>query len=164
MQRFAASLILLCAALPASAEYRDGLVAYEEARFHAALGEFRAIAHTGHAGAEFMLGVMHFNGFGVARDEAVAAIYFRQAAEQGEPGAQLAFGSLHIRGVGVFQNLVEARKWLGICSRSGEPELARQATALMNVTSSLMTPAEITRADQRAERWRPARPGLVRPR
>src|SRR5688572_26351017 len=115
MKRLLAAAVLVCiAALPglAHATYEDGLTAYEEGRFDYALREFRTLAHRGHPGAEFMLGVMHFNGFGVDRDEVVAAIYFRQAAEQGDPGAQLAFGSLHIRGIGVFQNLIEARKWL----------------------------------------------------
>jgi len=160
----AAVLLAVCLALPgpAHASYEEALTAYERGNFSLALQEFRALARRGHPGAEFMLGVMHFNGFGVSRDTVLAAIYFRQAAEQGEPGAQLAFGSLHIRGIGVFQNLVEARKWFGICARGNSPEIARQANALIGVTATLMTAEEITRADQGAARWRPVRAGLVR--
>ena len=155
---------LSCAAFaaPARADYAQGLLDYEEGKYAVALQEFRSLARTGHAGSELMLGVMHFNGLGVARNEVIAAIYFRQAAEQGEPGAQLAFGSLHIRGIGVFQDLVEARTWLRICSQSSQPELMNQANALIQLTANLMTPEEIIRADRRAERWRPVRPGLVR--
>jgi TPR repeat protein len=165
MKRLLAALLLVCGtAFPGAAHagYEDGLNAYEQGRFDQALSEFRRLAQQGHPGAEFMLGVMYFNGFGVDRSEVVAAIYFRQAAEQGEPNAQLAFGSLHIRGIGVFQNMVEARKWLGIGARSNSPDIARQATALMGVTANLMTADEISRADRGAARWRPVRAGLVR--
>jgi TPR repeat protein len=167
MKRLLAAAVLVCVtALPglAHATFEDGLTAYEQGRFDHALGEFRPLAQRGHPGAEFMLGVMHFNGFGVDRNEVVAAIYFRQAAEQGEPGAQLAFGSLHIRGIGVFQNLIEARKWLTICARSDSPDVARQASSLLAVTATLMTADEISRADRVAARWRPVRAGLVRER
>ncbi len=167
LRRLVAALIVLgtmaVSGRAYAAPYQDGLVAYEQGQFIDAIREFRSLAVTGHPGAEFMLGVMHFNGFGVDRNEKVAAIYFRLAAEQGDAGAQLAFGSLHVRGIGVMQNLVEARKWLSICSRSATPELARQATALISATASLMTAAEISRADRDAERWRPVRAGLVRP-
>lgn len=148
--------------MPARADYSDGLVAYEQGQYADALREFRALARTGHPGAEFMLGVMHFNGLGVLRDEVVAAIYFRQAADQGEPGAQLAFGSIHIRGVGVYQDLVEARTWLRLCSHASQPELSKQALALMELTGPLMTAEQITQADRRADRWRPVRPGFAR--
>ena len=167
MKRLLAAAMLLCVSTApglAHATYENGLTAYEEGRYDYALREFRTLAHRGHPGAEFMLGVMHFNGFGVDRDGVVAAIYVRQAAEQGEPGAQLAFGSLHIRGIGVLQNLIEGRKWLAICARSDSPDVARQATALLGVTTTLMTADEISRADRVAERWRPVRAGLVRER
>ena len=161
---FAAALVVWSgvAAAPAYAGYEEGLLAYQEGLFPSALQEFHALALRGHSGAEFMLGVMYFNATGVKLDQVVAAIYFRQAADQGDPGAQLAFGSLHIHGLGVLQDLVEARKWLSICSRGDSPDLTRQATALLKATATLMTPAEITRADRSAERWRSTRPGLVR--
>jgi TPR repeat protein len=165
MKRLLAAALLVCAAaLPgvAHATYEDGLTAYEQGHFEVAVREFRSLAQRGHAGAEFMLGVMHFNGFGVDRDLAVAAVYFRQAANQGDPGAQLAFGSLHVRGIGVFQDLVEAHKWLAICARSNSPDVVRQANTLMGVTAALMTTDEISRAVRGAERWRPVRAGLVR--
>lgn len=152
----------VAAAVPARADYIDALNAYQNGQYPQALREFRDLARTGHAGAEFMLGVMHFNGFGVSRDEVVAAIYFRQAAEQGEPGAQLAFGSIHIRGVGVYQDLVEARTWLRLCAHTTQPDLSKQAVALLDLTGPLMTPDEISRADRQAERWRPVRPGFAR--
>lgn len=166
MKRWMSAAVLVCGIAlsnPTQASYPEGLVAYDGGQFDSALREFRTLAQRGHPGAEFMLGVMYFNGFGVERNQVIAAIYFRQAAEQGDAGAQLAFGSLHVRGVGVVQDLVEARKWLTLCTRSNEvPALAKQATAMLAATASLMTPDEIIRADRGAERWRPVRPGLVR--
>ena len=152
----------VAAAVPARADYSDAVAAFEGGNYADALREFRELARIGHAGAEFMLGVIHFNGLGVSVDEVVAAIYFRKAAEQGEPGAQLAFGSIHIRGVGVYQDLVEARTWLSLCAHATQPELSKQAAALLDLTGLLMTPEQISQADRQAARWRPVRPGFAR--
>ncbi len=165
-QRWLAPVLIalgcMAVALPARADYANGIVAYEKSQYADALREFRALARSGYAGADFMLGVMYFNGLGVLRNEVVAAIYFRQAAEQSELGAQLAFGSIHIRGVGVYKDLVKARTWLRLTSHDSQPELSNQALALLQLTGPLMTAEQITQADLRADRWRPVRLGFAR--
>jgi len=45
---------------------------------------FRQAAEQGHAGAQFSLGLMYDNGWGVPEDDAEAAFWYRKAAEQGE--------------------------------------------------------------------------------
>ena len=97
---------------PAYADFKNAVVAYDRGQFDSALHEFRAMAETGHAGAEFMLGAIYFYGKGVQPDHTIAAIWFHKSAIKGNASAQLAFGSLHIRGLGVQQDLIEAYRWL----------------------------------------------------
>ena len=140
----------------AVADYQEGLLSYQTGRYEQALTQFRTLALTGHPGAEFMLGVMYFTGSGVPRDPVIAAIYFRNSADKGDTGGQLAFGSIYIRGVGVNQDLVEARAWLLLAAHSAEDDLRQQAITLLQATEPLMTPSELSEAEQRARHWHPA--------
>lgn len=153
--------LFLALTTAAHAGYDQGLAAFGEGRFDVAIKEFRALAEEGHPGAEFMLGVMYFNGSGVPQDSQVAAIFFYQAAQQGEPGAQLALGSIFIRGVGVWQDLIQAHTWLSLAAINGPSELQSNAIALRDATKLLMTPDEIAEAQRAVAAWRPSRSGLV---
>ena len=75
--------VCLLAASPAAADYETGVLAYDQGRFDEANKAFRALAESGHAGAEFMLGAIYFYGKGVPRDDALAAIWFHKAAIKG---------------------------------------------------------------------------------
>ena len=141
--------------------YTRGEKAYEVGRYNKALLEFQPLVEKGHAGAEFMTGVMYFQGVGVARDRKIAAIWFHKAAIKGHAGAQLAFGSIHIRGVGVFQDLVQAYKWLSLAADSKVPGLQQQAASLRGDAEKLMTPEEVSRAVASARGFTPTRAGLV---
>ena len=154
--------ILVVAAGPAFADYEQGLAAFGNGEFSEAIDEFRALAEQGHPGAQFMLGVMHFNGSGVPQDNRVAAIFFYQAAQQGEAGAQLALGSIFIRGVGVFQDLVQAETWLSLAAINSTGELQIQAVALRDATKRLMTDDQRAKAKRLILAWRPTLAGLVR--
>ena len=54
----------------------------------------RALAEAGDAEAQNNLGLMYFNGRGVAQDEAEAVAWYRRAAEQGFANAQYNLGAL----------------------------------------------------------------------
>lgn len=160
--------LALCAALvlavrgPAYADFKNAVVAYDRGQFDSALHEFRAMAETGHAGAEFMLGAIYFYGKGVQPDHTIAAIWFHKSAIKGNASAQLAFGSLHIRGLGVQQDLIEAYRWLTIAGDHDIPGLQQQAIALRDEAARLMRTDEILEAQQLAEKFRPKRAGLIR--
>ena len=158
---FAAALLLCSLAMPVRADYDEGLRAFGNGDVEQALLEFRALARQGHAPAEFMLGVMYFNGVGVQQDPVIAAIYFRQAAAKGDAAAQLALGTIFIRGVGVGQNLVQALAWLTLAARDGPEDLRGEAETLRNATRLLMTDVQIRRALRFVEVWQPGRAGLV---
>ena len=163
MRKLAVTLLLMLAVAPspAAAGYDEAILAYTRGGFATALAEFKPLAHTGDPRAEFMLGVMYFNGAGVPQDSAVAAILFRLSAEKGESAAQLALGSVYIRGVGVRQNLVNAHYWLTLAAGTAVPALADQAEMLRRATATLMTAEEMRRAERLVGSWQPRRAGLV---
>ena len=89
-----ALIAALCAGLtlglaaPAWAGWGEGLAAYDQGDYATALREFQPLAEQGHAESQFKLGVMYFNGRGVARDFAKAMNWWRKAADQGHSEAR----------------------------------------------------------------------------
>lgn len=154
-------VVLGFAARPALADYDAGVRAYEANDYARAISEFRDQAVRGHAGAQFMLGVLYFYGKGVVRDDGVAAAWFHKAALKGHAGAQLAFGSLFIDGVGVERDLTTAYTWLTLAADSGVPGLRQQAVVLRDDAAAKMTPRDVERASRRARNWKPRRAGFV---
>ena len=148
-------------AAPAWAGYEEGVLAYESGDYRAAYDEFSALSAGGHAGAEFMLGVMYFNGQGKPLDNLLAAAWFHKSARKGNVMAQLAYGSLYIRGRGVPRDLVEAYMWLTLVTEEDVSSLHRQAALLRDDVAADMTASEIERARRKAQRWNPARSGLT---
>ena len=73
--------------------------------------ELRPRAESGDALAQMKLGLLYYNGQGVARDYTEAARLFRQAAEQGDAYAQSNLGYMCETGEGVSQDYQEAAKW-----------------------------------------------------
>jgi hypothetical protein len=156
-------LVLLLNALPvtARAEFDDATSAFSAGKFNHALSEFRSLAEGGHSEAEFMLGVMYFQGLGVVQDRAIAAVWFHKSALKGHGGAQLALGSVNIRGVGVYQNLHEAYKWLTLAATSPSAEIRGKAVNLLQDAGRLMTPDEIDAAKSSASDFEPIKSGLT---
>ena len=62
-----------------------------------AFSEIQKAAEAGHADAQFNLGVMYWNGTGVAENDATAIEYFKMAAALGQEDAQNALVQLGIR-------------------------------------------------------------------
>ncbi len=69
--------------------------------------------------AQKTLGVMYFNGQGVAKNDVEAAKWWRKAAERGFDHAQLSLGMLYRNGYGVPQDYSEAVKWYRKAAEQG---------------------------------------------
>lgn len=107
----AATLAVACVALLATAcdtvapsptvavDFAEGVRAYEQQDYEAALREFRPLAEHGNVGAQWRLGVMYGDGRGVDKDYRQAEEWFRMAAERGHMGSQRALGSLYMSGI-----------------------------------------------------------------
>jgi len=69
------------------------------------------LAEKGDAGAQYNLGLMYEQGYGIAPDIGKATAWFEKAAEKGENNAQYRLGSLYYHGQGVPKDLQQAAKW-----------------------------------------------------
>lgn len=118
-------LISVCAVFAlvstAFADFRAGVEAYQRSNHITAFQEFWTLAHEGHAGAQFNLGVLYATGYAGPQDFTQAARWYRQAAERGHALAQCNLGVLYEHGQGVLQSDGEAIHWYRLAAEQGNP-------------------------------------------
>ncbi len=102
-----------------AADFETGVRALQEGDYAAALREFQTLADAGVANAEFMVGVMYENGYGVTADLALAAKWYRRAAERGLASAQYNLSVFHQLARGVELNLSEAVRLSRLAAEKG---------------------------------------------
>jgi len=103
--------VLMLAVVPLCADTAAGLAAFKNKDYQRAVKEFKAGADAGQAEAEFDLGVMYAQGFGVLRDLNLAASWYRKAADQGNAEAEFALGQMYAQGWGVPRDTADAIRW-----------------------------------------------------
>ena len=81
----------------------------------------RQQAEEGAADAQDALGLMYYNGEGVAQDYEEAVRWYRLAADQGLASAQFNLGVMYDRGRGVAQDWDEAVRWYLLAADQGLP-------------------------------------------
>jgi hypothetical protein len=141
----------LSLALPARADFWDGLAAYDAGDYAAAREEWRPLAESGDAEAQAALAGLFVQGLGVPFDSQRAARWFRRAADQGHTIAQLNLGDYYARGRGVPLDLAQAWFWLGLAARQGN----RWAETRRDAIGKAMDGTALTMAKRRLKRWRP---------
>ena len=93
-------VVLAFAAGPAVAgPFEDGSVAYNKGDYATALRLWRPLADQGEAQAQYELGFMYTNGWGVPQDYAAAVAGWRKAADQGYATAQSTLGVMYYTGL-----------------------------------------------------------------
>jgi TPR repeat protein len=101
---------------------------------------FAQAAIGGHPGAQYSIGVMHYNGTGVAKDYAKAAEWFGRSAEKNNAAAQYNLGILYYNGQGVPKDDRLAYKWINAAAENGDQKAIVARDALKQAL-----PAEITK-------------------
>ena len=94
-----------------SADFNKGLTAAQSGDFATALKEWKPLAGQGDADAQYNLGLMYLNGWGVPQDDKEAVYWYKLAAEQGDAKAQYNLGVMYDVGEGVPQDDKEAVRW-----------------------------------------------------
>lgn len=129
---FAAAIVLLAVSGVCAADFAAGQEAYSIGDYEKARAEWESLAAEGHAGAQFGMGLMYANGFGVDFDNAKALEWYTAAADQGHGEAQTNIAVMYANGWGVTQSDDEAFKWYSLAAESGVTQ-AQSSLAKMYV-------------------------------
>ena len=118
-------LIAIAFLLPGAASMADletGLAAYMEGDYETSLTECQPLAEEGNAEAQFCVGRLYANGFGVDMNDDLALQWYGAAAAQGHCEAQYNLGLMNSNGWGVPMNDVEAAKWYALAAEQGHTQ------------------------------------------
>src|SRR5215475_5775493 len=94
------ALLLWLSAVSGWAGFEEGIRAYKNGDYATAVREWLPLAQQGDVRAQFLLGALYAQGYGVPQDYNTAAQWFRQAAEQGHVAAQYNLGVRYHEGRG----------------------------------------------------------------
>ncbi|TLS69103.1 SEL1-like repeat protein [Mariprofundus erugo] len=86
--------------------------------------EYLEKALAGDSYARYLLGLMYYEGRGIAKDEMLAANMFMLSAKQGLTEAQHAIGLMYYQGSGLPQDTGKAMQWLEKAARHGHADAA----------------------------------------
>lgn len=114
-----ALLSLLLASTSWSDDFTMGQQAYDSGDYETALTTWQPLAEGGLADAQYGLGLLYANGFGVSMDDDLALKWYGLAADQGHPLAQCNLAVMHANGWGVPQSDEEAFKWYSLAAEQG---------------------------------------------
>ncbi len=81
--------------------------------------DLRAQAEAGAADAQYDLGFLYDNGYGVVQDYQAALTWYRKAAEQGHAYAQWNLGVMHAHGIGLAKDYTQAAAWYRKAAEQG---------------------------------------------
>ncbi len=144
---------------------KDARAAYEAFDFVEAVRILRPIAEQGNAEAQLFLGGLYLTGksrrhryshtvVSVPKDYAEAARLYRLAAGQGNAVAPYNLGVMYFNGEGVPQDFVLAHMWFNLAAAQGDT----YGPTWRDELAKMMTPAEISEAQQLAREWVDAHP------
>ena len=106
------------------------------------------------AHAQYSLGVLYINGWGVPRNYGQAPYWWESAAGQGLADAQFKLGSLYTTDQSVPKDLVQAHMWFNLSSANGRIFAANER----DYFAKWMTPAQIDEAQKLVREWKPMKP------
>jgi TPR repeat protein len=103
-------------------------------------------AAQGLAAAQFNLGTMYDNGYGVPQDYVQARQWYEKAAAQGDMQAQFNLGVIYSKGQGLPRDDVRAYIWLNLAVADSKGDLQKRSADLRDEVARRMTPAQIAEA------------------
>ena len=147
-------LTLLCG--PARAGFDEGLAAFYNFDYDAALNEWIPLAEAGDPRAQYQVALMYYRGEGLPQDYEKAVLWYRRSAERGDVDAQLNLGLMHARGLGVEQSFFEAFKWFELAAlNSPSAEFYDKAFRNRENAASMLDRKQIEKAERWALTWKP---------
>jgi len=102
-----------------SADLEKGLAAFNEGDYATSLAECQPLADEGIAGAQFCVGRLYANGFGMAMDDEQAIKWYTLACEGGHAEARFNLGVMYANGWGVDMDWDEAARFYDLSAGQG---------------------------------------------
>ncbi len=140
LSTFALSVLL---ALPAVADFKAGMEAYERGDFERALREWRPAAEEGMVEAQYNLALLYYHGKGIPVDLEQAHQWYLRAAEQNYVRAQYRVAEMYEKGEGLRKDLIQAYFWFRVAGA----EKYSDARKRRRKVAQGMTPEQIAYAD-----------------
>lgn len=141
---FCMSLML---APEAFAGWDEAMAASQKGEYSKAYKELLPLAEQGNISAQTTLGVMYYNGQGVAEDHGAALVWLSLAASQGHDIAQFNLGVMYDSGVGTDQDFSEAARWYRYAANQ------RHVTAQYNLGEMYKSGEGVGKDLARAHMW-----------
>lgn len=113
-------LSIFCLAVPAWADFKAGMTAYDAEDYATAMREWQPLAEQGDAQAQYHVGLLYHKGRGVPQDDAQARKWYAKAAEQGQAKAQFGLGTLYFNGEGGPKDYKQALRWFRLLANQKE--------------------------------------------
>ena len=130
--------------VPAFADFDAGMKAFERKDYAVAFEQWRPLAEQGMIEAQYNLGLLYFNGYGVEPDPAEALKWYLAAAEQGYARAQYRVAEIYEADSGnIEQDLIQAHFWFSL-ARNRKYLDAKKRTRRV---AHRMTPEEIAQSE-----------------
>lgn len=108
---FSLGLLLVIVSPISFAGFDEANAAFVAGDYAKAQAELQPLLDNNDPRAQYAMGVLYENGFGVTKDLPQAAAWYLKAAEQGNSDAQYNLGAMNEHGVGMPVNYVEAARW-----------------------------------------------------
>jgi len=117
--------LLVCLALVTGmaslqAGFDEATAAFESGNYPKALEELQPLLDSGDARAQYAMGVMAENGFGMPVNLPQAAAWYLKAATQGNTDAQFNLGAMYEHGVGMAADPAQAAYWYRPAAEAGD--------------------------------------------
>lgn len=112
-----------------------------------ALDKLTAMANSGNAKAELLIGLKYVDGEGVPANDVQGAKWLQKAAAQNEPVAAYRLGTLYERGKGVTADATQATHWYQVAAQAGNRK------AMHNLAVAYAQGSGATKNFTEAARW-----------
>ncbi len=117
-KQIAAAFVVFLLAAPAAVA---GEHPPSQAQARKILKRIRPLAKQGNANAQYNMGVLYDDGYGVKRNYATAMQWYKKAAAQHYAKAEHNLGMMYAEGHGVAKNMDQAAHWFKRAAKDGEP-------------------------------------------
>lgn len=122
------------------ADLQDGINAYFDGDYAAALQNLQPEAEADDVIAQYFLGEMYLQGKGVDQDFEQAVAWYERAALNGHPDAQAALGSLEMLGLGVPRHPTSGFFWLIVSVVWEDSDLRQAAMSALGQAAVQLSP------------------------